>query len=129
MNIVPEELKPYVDSFRGEGKEPSIKDLLQLSIHDDICINLLPKRLKNLFNEYVYAKEEELELCSSSLVHPDDKESSRQSSRQAFSAFSDEMHKCLGINKEQQTKRRPLDFSEGENQNIVSEEKGKYRKL
>ena len=51
MNIVPEELKPYVDSFRGEGKEPSIKDLLQLSIHDDIRINLLPKRLKNLFND------------------------------------------------------------------------------
>lgn len=124
VDNVPEEMKPYVDSFREGEKEPSVGDLLHLSIYDDDRIDLLPNGLKSLFNKYVYAKEEELEICSSSLTHPDDKGAARRESSKAFSAFSDALCGSLNINKQQQTKSVPLDFSEDE-----SEQKRLGRKI
>lgn len=112
VDNVPEEMKPYVDSFREGGKVPSVRDLLSLSIYDDERIELLPDGMKSLFNRYVGAKEEELEICSSSLTHPDDKGAAKRESSQAFSAFSDALCGCLNINKKQEKKRVPLDFSE-----------------
>lgn len=114
VDNVPEEMKPFVDSFREGEKDPSVGDLLHLSIYDDDRIELLPNGLKSLFNRYVYAKEEELEICSSSLTHPDDKGAAKRESSQAFSAFSDALCGCLNINKKQEKKRVPLDFSEEE---------------
>lgn len=112
VDNVPEEMKPYVDSFREGGKVPSVRDLLSLSIYDDERIELLPDGMKSLFNRYVGAKEEELEICSSPLTHPDDKGAARRESSQAFSAFSDALCGCLHISKQQQRKHGPLDFSE-----------------
>ena len=42
VDNVPEEMKPFVDSFREGGKVPSVRDLLSLSIYDDERIELLP---------------------------------------------------------------------------------------
>lgn len=112
VDNVPEEMKPFVDSFREGGKVPSVRDLLSLSIYDDERIELLPDGMKSLFNRYVGAKEEELEICSSPLTHPDDKGTARRESSQAFSAFSDALCGCLHISKQQQRKHGPLDFSE-----------------
>lgn len=110
---VPEEMKAFVDSFRKGEEQPAIKDLLHLSIYDEERIALLPKKMKETFGKYITAKEEELELCSSPFVHPEEKGDAKRASGQAYKAFSDDMCQTLHIDKHQQEKRQAHDFSEG----------------
>ena len=35
VDNAPDEMKPFVDSFREGGEVPSVRDLLSLSIYDD----------------------------------------------------------------------------------------------
>lgn len=97
---VPEQLKAYVDSFRNGDSLPTIKDVLHPSIFDDERVSLLPKPLQKLFNEYVDAKEEALELCSSPLVAPEDKGESVRLCSVTYKAFKEELCKELNITPE-----------------------------
>lgn len=97
---VPESLQAYVDSFRKGDQLPTIKEVLHPSIFDDERIDLLPKPLQKLFNDYVSAKEEAMELCSSHLVAPEDKGEAVKECNVTYKLFKQEMCKELGITPE-----------------------------
>lgn len=97
---VPESLKDYVDSFRQDDALPSIKGILHLSIFDYERISLLPEPLQKLFNTYVDAKEEAMELCASRLVAPEDKGEALKVCSDSYKTFKDELCKELNIKEE-----------------------------
>ena len=97
---VSDSMKAYVDSFRKGDELPTIKEILHPSIFDDEHVNLLPKPLLKRFDEYVSAKEEALELCSSPLVAPEDKGDAVHLCSEAYKAFKLEMCKELNITPE-----------------------------
>jgi hypothetical protein len=94
---VPEELKAYVDSFRKDGNIPALHEVFHPFIYDDEKVDLLPPKAKELFNKYIYAKEEAMELCSSYFVHPDDKGEALHQAADCYRAFKKEMYNLLHV--------------------------------